>query len=238
MFLVKPRKAPKTSSKGYATLRALEAAPSLHERILILAQSRDGFFDFPELTKAKIHRDYMRRRELLIDLANLHDEGYDWFRRKWARHQNIPTKADVIKLRNELREVWQFSLESNLHQRIVASWFYWRPSSSVAGPANASSIAGMPMWIPVLATGTIVPVFDSLPAQLVQGVLEHYGRFGTCENPNCPARFVLVKRFDQKYCERGECTVYAQRQYALKWWNREGKTLREQKSRKAKGKRR
>jgi hypothetical protein len=179
----------------------------------------------------------MRRRELLIDLANLHDEGYDWFCKKWAqrffRDRNSPNKADVFKLRNELREVWQFSLERNLHQRIVARWFYWRSSSSAAtAAAGVGTLASEGTWIPVLETGKIVPVFDFLPAQMVQGVLEHYGRFRTCQNPECPARFFLVKRSDQMYCERGECTAYAQRQYALKWWNREGKALRERRTRK------
>lgn len=45
------------------------------------------------------------------------------------------------------------------------------------------------------------------------------GKTGVCANPDCPAPYFLRKRKDQKFCERGGCTDYAQRQYALKWWH-------------------
>jgi hypothetical protein len=50
------------------------------------------------------------------------------------------------------------------------------------------------------------------------------GNIGVCGNPNCPARYYLKRRKDQKFCESG-CSVYAQRQYSLNWWreNRQGK---------------
>lgn len=55
------------------------------------------------------------------------------------------------------------------------------------------------------------------------------GKTGVCANPECPARYFLRKRKDQKFCERGQCTVYAQRRYALGWWERKGYELRAQK---------
>jgi hypothetical protein len=52
------------------------------------------------------------------------------------------------------------------------------------------------------------------------------GRTGYCENPDCLAPYYLKKRRTQKICESGPCTAWAQRQYALNWWNKEGKKRR------------
>jgi hypothetical protein len=52
------------------------------------------------------------------------------------------------------------------------------------------------------------------------------GHTKVCANPDCPAPYFLAKRKTQKYCERGDCTAYAQRQYALGWWKRDGKQRR------------
>lgn len=65
------------------------------------------------------------------------------------------------------------------------------------------------------------------------------GKTAVCANPECPAPYFLRKRKDQKFCERGQCTVYAQRLYALGWWKRKGYELRAErvKAQAAKGKR-
>lgn len=227
MLMVKPPKAPKNSSKGSEGLKALEGAASVAERLSIFFQLDPRLLD-----QARLYRLYTWRREVVFDLANLHDDGFDWFYRKWAgrffQGNNVPSKSDVLKLRNDLRQIWAPSvLRHKQNQLIVSSWFHWRPSSK---QSENTETANVEMWEPVLQTGTIVPVRGSLHAQMVQGVLEQYGRFAICENPDCPARFYLAKRIDQKYCEHGECTAYAQRIYALEWWNRKGKDLRQRKA--------
>lgn len=55
------------------------------------------------------------------------------------------------------------------------------------------------------------------------------GKLGFCGNPDCPAPYFRKKRITQKYCEQGPCVQYAQRQYALNWWNRVGKKRRDKK---------
>jgi hypothetical protein len=54
-------------------------------------------------------------------------------------------------------------------------------------------------------------------------------RTGVCANPDCLAPYYLKKKRIQKICEAGPCTSWAQRQYANRWWAKEG-----QKRRKAK----
>lgn len=64
---------------------------------------------------------------------------------------------------------------------------------------------------------------------------------GSCANPHCVAPYFIKKRKTQKYCEAGPCVSYAQRQAALRWWNKEGRKRREKRrhirKNKARGKR-
>jgi hypothetical protein len=55
------------------------------------------------------------------------------------------------------------------------------------------------------------------------------GKIGVCAHPGCPAPYFIKKRRTQKVCERGPCSEWVQRQYALRWWNEEGKTRRAKK---------
>ena len=64
------------------------------------------------------------------------------------------------------------------------------------------------------------------------------GKTGVCANPECPAPYFVRRRKDQKYCERGSCSAYAQRQYALGWWERKGYEIRAKKSKARQAKRR
>jgi len=64
---------------------------------------------------------------------------------------------------------------------------------------------------------------------VAQAVLESAGRFARCQHPKCSLPLFVARRKGQKYCERGDCTAYAQSQYALKWWEREGKKRRAKK---------
>ena len=64
------------------------------------------------------------------------------------------------------------------------------------------------------------------------------GRLGVCSNPDCLAPYFMKKRKSQKFCEAGPCVAYAQRKYALRWWNTEGKKRREKKQTKRRNKKR
>jgi len=61
------------------------------------------------------------------------------------------------------------------------------------------------------------------------------GKLGLCGNPDCPAPHFRKKRITQRFCEQGPCVAYAQRQYSLNWWNREGKKRREKKAKTQRG---
>ncbi len=43
------------------------------------------------------------------------------------------------------------------------------------------------------------------------------GRIKLCRNPQCPLPYFLARRRDQRICERGDCTAWAQQRWALRW---------------------
>jgi hypothetical protein len=231
--MLKQIKAPKTSSATRAVLNQAARAYSAQE-YWKLVQGTENKAVIEELLNRHL---FERRKELLSDLANMHDRGFARFLRKWGQrflgsHATL-TDGDIFTLRDGLRQVWHPEVSIAEKQGVLNGWLQVRHPipSSPRGPF--SYIGQRPlqydMWQPVLHAGKIEPAFHSIRAQLIQGVLEQHPRLAICLNPDCAAPYFMAKRSDQKYCERGECTAYAQRKYALEWWNREGKESRRRK---------
>lgn len=57
-------------------------------------------------------------------------------------------------------------------------------------------------------------------------------KIGFCENPDCAQPYFIRRKVTQKFCTSGTCTEYAQRCYALKWWNAAGKKQRQDRRKK------
>jgi len=55
------------------------------------------------------------------------------------------------------------------------------------------------------------------------------GKIGKCAHPECPAPYFVKRRRTQTVCEVGTCSAWAQRKYALRWWNEEGQKRRAKK---------
>jgi hypothetical protein len=150
---------------------------------------------------------------LLTDLANLHDRGHAkfWGWRGGLRETMFgrETDAALLELRDQLRQVWDRQTPVEEKDRILLGWL--RPGSTW----KESTI------VPRFAFGTIIPNPLHLRAQLAFSVVSRARRLARCHNPECPTPYFLGRRRDQKFCERGDCTAYAQRQYALNWWKRE-----------------
>ena len=227
--MVKQIRTPKTSSATKAFLKRVQQVSSVQEYWALIQETKNKkvIEEFLNL------QSFERRKELLVELANMHDEGFERFciPRRWGfrffQTQAALTKSDVFKLRDSLRQVWRPELPIVEKEAVIQKWlvvrqtipaYPQRPFSRI----GASSLA-IEMWKPVLQAGKIEPAFDSLPAQLIQGVLEQHSRLAVCKNPGCPAPYFLAKRSDQKYCEQGTCTAYAQRKYNLGYWHLKGK---------------
>src|SRR5216684_5588606 len=187
--MVKQIKAPKTSSTARAVLNQAARAPSAQE-YWKLVQETENQAVIEELLNRHL---FERRKELLLDLANMHDGGFARLLRKWGKRfsdsQAILTDRDAFTLRDGLRRVWRAEVSITEKQRVLNGWLQVRhpiPSS----PRDPFSYIGQrplqyDMWQPVLHAGKIEPAFHSIRAQLIQGVLEQHARFAICQNPDC-----------------------------------------------------
>ena len=208
----------KTSSKITRLIRQFSKAESKDEQL--------------RLTHEMLQADTPRHgREVLVELANLRDDGCPrfWRLQSWVFPRE--PDADLLTLRNELRQVWNPNTPQVEKQRILDEWLAARPRR-VPGFAGLTPRpwGSSDPWVADFRLRRIVPNPDSLRAILVSAVLEWSGRFAICGNPQCPVPYFVARREDQRYCERGDCTAYAQRQYALAWWNKEGRKRRAKRS--------
>jgi hypothetical protein len=150
---------------------------------------------------------------LLTDLANLHDQGHErfWGWKNGLRQAMFGRISDgaLIELRNDLRKVWDERIPVEEKNSIL---FHWLESG---GRRAELPLIVRFEWAAIFANPT------NMRAQLAFGAVNRARRLAICSNPTCSVRYFLAKRRGQKYCERGDCTAYAQRQYALNWWKRE-----------------
>lgn len=158
-------------------------------------------------------------KELLTELANLHDAGADRFWRKWPF--NKESSSTLYRLREQLRSIWEDRLSGGAELSYVLDhWVnYQHPGLESVGYKS---------WRVSLKQERILPTDKNLRGFLAFAVLIHFPLLAVCGNPECPVKYFVGRRHDQKYCERGDCTAYAQRQYALKHWREKGHLLRTQ----------
>jgi hypothetical protein len=175
------------------------------------------------------------RKSLMLDLANLRDDGEQWFWKQQGGKREILFRSlpwyEFQKVRDQLRCLWGAATPTHEKNEILYQWLQER--SPIRQMIQFKEERLGQLWesevlqrksalLPVLEWGEIVPNPANLHAQLAFAVLEHAGKMALCQNPECPAGYFLAKRKTQKYCERGGCTAYAQQTYALKYWNETG----------------
>src|SRR5882672_79956 len=153
-------------------------------------------------------------RQLLLEIANLHDAGWKRFSRRWLPRQS---EGSVMKLRDELRAIWDGTLSAGDGSQILYRWLAVETWHHFEMSTPETKYLVLP-WSPDLRTGRLLPDAWNLPARLVTATLEYFPLMRKCSNPDCAVPHFITKRKSQRFCERGECTRYAQNQYALKWW--------------------
>ena len=161
---------------------------------------------------------YRYRKRLLLELANLRDDGIGRFRKLNASRFPYEEDAFLVNCRNALRKAWSAPKEEK--------------QDFVDNLVHHSAIKyGIASFIAPITAGRLTAAPQHFFSQLAVAILENWRSFAICGNPECGARYFLAKRKTQKYCERGVCTDYAQRRYALDYWNREGRKRRKAKER-------
>lgn len=157
--------------------------------------------------------------DLLVEVANLHDRGAERFWANWPFRKE--SSESLYEMRDELRQLWDPGMSDEDRSSILDQWVNYR-HPGLRG-------IGYRHWRVSLQPPRILPDLKNLRGVLAFAVLLYLSQLAVCGNPGCPVKYFLGRRRDQKYCG-GDCTNYAQRQYALKYWNREGKRRRAEKS--------
>jgi len=206
--VVTQRKARKPSRRALQAKEKIRTLQTASDRLEFYKANRDAFQEI----EAHEIRDYDRK--LLLELANLRDDGWQRFSKRFPSDFK---DRSMFELRNDLRLIWERTVSDKRSNSILDAWLRWSTQ------AREPSLVLLP-WVPDIRTGRLLPDWQNLPARVVMAVLEHFQRFRKCGNPECAAPFFIAKRTSQRFCELGECTRYAQNQYALKWWKEKGKT--------------
>lgn len=179
-------------------------------------------FEFPDVhvkdparrTPVQFHRwASQTRRKVLLDLANTEDVGLDYFWKKWD-WLFIPKEsgADLLRLRDELRQVWIMDPQSSL---ILTLWLNWHQ------PAPSQ-----PMWWVDRNLGLLLPNPSILRVALATGVMEVGSRFTKCDNPGCQHPYFLRSRRGQRVCDNRACVAFAVRKRKRQWWALHGNEWR------------
>ena len=157
------------------------------------------------------------RKELLLALANLRDDGCAYFRRKLYFPDDPLLKDDqtILEYRNRLRKLWRREPD---WEDVLHHWVY------IDCRMKHLSTWSVPLWRD--GTYSVEPNYKVFPLALAIATGEWMPKMGFCENPECPAPYFLKARKTQRFCERGPCLAYGQRQHALSWWRRVGTRLR------------
>lgn len=141
---------------------------------------------------------------IVITLTNMVDAGV--FRKMWGQIYPQAEEA-LLRLRDEAQVVWNPETPVEEKDRILTLWL--TPTREEPLP-----------WMPSFATGKVCANPKSLPAIVAMTLLDSAQHLARCHNPECPAPYFIGKRKKQKFCEQGDCTAYAQRQYANAYWRR------------------
>lgn len=167
--------------------------------------------------KREIRSDMQRRaaqwrRRILLDLANLSDDGCPYFRRRLRFSGDPALKGDhaILKYREQLRKLWRGEADRGEtlcdwldYCRIEHLWTW-----AVSGWGDG--------------TYSVEPNYEIFPLALAIAAGEWMPKMGTCGNPDCPAPYLLKARRRQQFCDRPACIAFGQREHKREWWRRVG----------------
>jgi hypothetical protein len=182
-----------------------------------------------------------KTERLLADLANLEEDRMERFRQRWDVFYSRYTDEELLTRRDELRMLWTrrfFRLPADcsdaefenatglyLSRRTVQIYENWR-----ASPPEPLEQFICDHWLrldksPFLVVWSskekrLKPNPRCLPSVLAVATLLHAAKLRVCRNLDCPGRYFLGVRSDQKYCST-DCALPAVRAAKRKWWNKE-----------------
>jgi hypothetical protein len=185
---------------------ALETAAKEWAADLGLADYREGVRDTVRFFRYADREMRKSRRKLLDRLANMPLDSRA-LQRLLDPFEPL-TPGQLAYAKKALQLIWPRDV-SIPNKQVFADLF-------LAAATKSADRAGI--YAP-LALGHLEFDCKNFPGQVLVAILENWPFMAVCGNPKCETPYFFSKRSTQKYCERGECTRYAVRKKALKWWN-------------------
>jgi hypothetical protein len=157
-------------------------------------------------------------------LVNLRDDAFHSFTKKWGRF--LPEGAYDALSGSDLADV---SLITGYRDLLRKAWN--EDKAALKAVRDDLYHAFVNIRINERIELEIADLRNEICLLFLQDHLA--GKTGFCGNPKCENPYFIKKKVTQKFCDVRACVTYAQRQYALRWWNAEGKKQREQRRKKA-----
>jgi hypothetical protein len=147
----------------------------------------------------------------LLDLANLQDDGVGHYARRHASRSTPNDLVSILKLRDEVRQMWQ---SEDALAELARRW--------LSGETGEDTAAARLLFQP--EKGVLVPDPNNYRVLLLFTFLHYRPRLACCENPGCQSYFIRAAR--ERFCDKSRCTAYARRLYKRKWWQEHGSKWR------------
>ena len=153
----------------------------------------------------------------LREVANLREDGIARFQRRYHPDFDRYEKSELFQLRDELRALWTHGKQ--LPESIASVWDEDRADET--GTLLEDFICNL--WLRrgrglLVRWGEILPT-DEPPALLAFASVFWHSQMRVCRNPDCPARYFIAGRHDQKYCS-DVCAAPAKRAAKLRSWHK------------------
>jgi len=185
---------------------------------------------------------------LLRDLANLREDGFGRFRRRWNQFYRHLSNDELLRRRDELRLLWvapfskiDFKNPDGLAASVplqVTGRTEAIMEAAKHSPSDPPEKIVCDHWLHQAKYPWTVEWGKrkrflahpySLPAVLALACVRHSDRFGICRNDQCAAPYFFRRRRDQRFCSQ-DCAWPAQKAAKLRWWNKQGRRNRSKNS--------
>jgi hypothetical protein len=154
---------------------------------------------------------------MLLDLANLPDEGWPQFHRRYLGvYIPWPSNEDLVNWRLWLRQVWKGEDDRDVRFALAA----WTREATRHDRQSWVFDASRTPY-------AVRPNYKILALSLAVGTSELLSKMAVCQNPGCPQPYFLRSRKTQRFCDRPACSTYGQREHKKNWWKEHGKEWKE-----------
>jgi len=172
-----------------------------------------------QVRAAHEHFSSEKRKQMLLDLANLPSDSCAQFRKRnrWIGFPPVVDDNQILLFRDQLQKLWR----GKDRGMFLAIWeAYCRRNHLQTWVVSA--------WAD--GTYSVRPNDLLLPLALAIAAGDWMVKMAVCANPACLQPYFLKDRKTQSFCDRPACSSYGQREHKKRWWHEHGTKWRERRA--------